>query len=82
MAPKKGGGKGKGKGKGGDDEGPDQGVMHGILEAQLESLKQRLVLQQERQNISENKVQNINDADKKMQDDLEKHKAETAEMVR
>jgi len=40
------------------------------------------VLQQERQNISENKVQNINDADKKMQDDLEKHKAETAEMVR
>ena len=40
------------KGKGGDDEGPDQAEMNGILEAHVDSLKQKLVLQQERCNGS------------------------------
>ncbi len=45
MAPKKKGGKGKGNG---DDDGPDQGEMNGILEAHVDSLKQKIVLEQER----------------------------------
>ena len=47
MAPKKKAAKGAG-----DDEGPDQAEMNMILEAQVESLKQRLVLEQERSNDS------------------------------
>ena len=45
MAPKK---KPAKAGKGGADEGPNQEEMNSILEAHVDSLKQKLVMQQER----------------------------------
>jgi hypothetical protein len=59
MAPKK----KAAKGKGGDDEGPDQSEMNGILEAHVESLKQKLVMQQERMNVSERTIDKIREAE-------------------
>ena len=47
MAPKK-----KAAAKGGDEEGIDQGELNGMLEAKRESLAQRLVMEQERANVS------------------------------
>jgi hypothetical protein len=49
MAPKK---KAAKKGNG-DDDGPDVGEMNMILTVQVENLKMRLVMEQERANISE-----------------------------
>ena len=76
MAPK------KKAAKGGDDEGPDQGEMNGILEAHVDSLKQKLVLQQERQNASEAKKEKIQDSQKVMYEEMERHKTNTKEMVK
>lgn len=79
MAPKKKPAKG---GKGGDDEGPDQAEMNGILEAQVESLKQRLVMQQERYNRSMAKQEEIQIEEGKMDEEMTKHKGQTFEMVK
>ena len=70
MAPKK----KAAKGKGGDDDGPDQGEMVGILEAHADSLKQKLVMQQERMNISMKKQEDIQDAERTMDANLLQHK--------
>lgn len=66
MAPKK----KAAKGKGGDDEGPDQAEMNGILEAHVDSLKQKLVMQQERMISSEAKQDKILDGEKSMDSDM------------
>ena len=68
MAPKKKGGKGKGNG---DDEGPDQSEMNGILEAHVDSLKQKLVLEQERMNSSQAKEEKIRTAELDLDKDMD-----------
>lgn len=55
MAPKK----KQAKGAGDDNDGPDVHEMNLILEAQVESLKQRLVMEQERGNLAEGKKEVI-----------------------
>ena len=78
MAPKK----KAAKGKGGDDDGPDQGEMTGILQAHVDSLKQKLVLQQERQNGSLAKQEKIQLNELDMGKDMEAHRMKTQEMVK
>ena len=78
MAPKK----KAAKGKGGDDDGPDQGEMTGILQAHVDSLKQKLVLQQERQNGSQAKQEKIQLSELDMGKDMEAHRIKTQEMVK
>lgn len=56
--------------KGGDDDGPDQSVMNSILEAQVDALKQKLVLQQERQNCSQAKQEKIQAWEETMDKDM------------
>ena len=73
MAPKK----KPAKGKGGDDEGPDQAEMTGILEAHVESLKQKLVMQQERYNLSILKQQKINQEEDAMEGKMTEHRTQT-----
>ena len=79
MAPKKKANKG---GKGGDDEGPDQAEMNGILEAHVDSLKQKLVMQQERMNASMAKQEKIQTLEVTMDSDMQGHKVQTQEMVK
>ena len=78
MAPKK----KAAKGKGGDDEGPDQAEMNGILEAHVESLKQKLVMQQERYNKSMAKQEDIQREEDKMDKEMTRHAEQTSQMVK
>ena len=66
-------GKGKKKGakKKGDDDGPDQEEMAGILSSQVECLKQRLVLEQERSNMSRSKEDDIRQREVELANDLD-----------
>ena len=79
MAPKKKGGKGKGNG---DDDGPDQGEMNGILEAHVDSLKQKIVLEQERQNNSQRKEDSIRAVELELDVEMEQHKQATRECIK
>mgnify|MGYP000191593457 CR=1 FL=1 len=79
MGPKKGKGKGKGAG---DDEGPDQAEMNMILEAQVESLKQRLVLEQERANMAARKEETIRENEAEIDKEREQHQGHTHDIVK
>ena len=77
-------GKGKKKGakKKGDDDGPDQEEMAGILSSQVECLKQRLVLEQERSNMSRSKEDDIRQREVELANDLDDQKKKTGMIVR
>ena len=78
MAPKK---KAAKKGAG-DDDGPDQGEMNMILEAQVDSLKQRLVLEQERSNIAHRKISACREEDEGIEKEKEEEAIKTRQLIK
>ena len=56
--------------------------MNGILEAHVDSLKQKLVLEQERMNSSQAKEEKIRTAELDLDKDMDQHKANTREIIR
>ena len=77
MAPKK-----KAAAKGGDDDGIDPGEMLAILEAQRESLAQRLVMEQERENASEQKKEILVEEGQTLEDEREEEVTKTKGLIR
>ena len=67
-AKKKKGGDGKKKG---DDDGDNPAEMNAALEAAVDSLKQRLVLEQERKDKSLNAEKEIRDHEKQLKGELD-----------
>ena len=79
---KKGGKKGGAKKKGGDDDGEiDPSVLNDILKAKVDSLKARLVLEQERRDNAESKVEEIREDGLDMKDKMDVAHQETRTMV-
>ena len=58
------------KKKAGDDDGDNPAEMNAILEAAVDSLKQQLVLENERKDKSQTTVKIIQDNEKEMTKDL------------
>lgn len=78
MSKKKGGGKKKAAA---DDENISPADQCGILKAQVESLQQRLILEHERTDKSNSKLEEINENELKLNAKLDEQKAETAKCV-
>ena len=77
MAPKA-----KKAAKGGDEDGPDPAEMLIILEAQRESLAQRLVMEQERENGSEMKIENLLEEGEKLEEEKDEEIIKTKGLIR
>ena len=83
MGGKKKGGAKKGGKKGGDDDGEvDPSVMNDILTAKVQALKARLVLEQERRDNADAKVDEIRELGEEMQSTMEIEKTKTKEVVK
>ena len=73
--------KAEGKKKGGDDDGDSPADMHEALAAQVESLRQKLVLEQEKKDKSYNNEVNCQINLKCLLETEQEHKASTKECV-
>ena len=83
MGGKKKGGKKKAGGKkGGDDDGEiSQDILNDILTAKVMSLKARLVLEQDRRDNADSKVEEIREEGETMTETMADDKVRTREMV-
>ena len=82
MGGKKKGG-GKKKSKGGDDDGEiDQNTLNEILTAKVQALKARLVLEQERRDTADAKIDELRETGEEMADNMDEHKESTRTIVK